>query len=48
MRSTDDCFIQCNRIECFPEHDFINIAERVQMCKYVKDGSYVFGKANWD
>lgn len=47
IKDTDDCFIMCFYPNCFPEHDFEEIIERVQMCKILKEQS-IFGEANWD
>lgn len=43
----DDLFIMCKKDECFPEHEYVDIAEKVHICGLIKE-SGIIGKVNWD
>lgn len=43
----DELFIQCPAKECFPEHEFVDIAEKVHICAILKEKTS-FGAVNWD
>jgi len=43
----DTCFIQCHYQDCFAEHEFEDVADRISMCKILKEQS-IFSKALWD
>jgi len=44
---TDTCFIKCFYPNCFPEHEFEDVADRVKMCINLKEQS-IFQEATWD
>jgi len=43
----DTCFIQCYYTNCFAEHKFEEVADRVSMCEILKEQS-ILGKVTWD
>ncbi|KKN76186.1 hypothetical protein LCGC14_0372120 [marine sediment metagenome] len=40
----DTCFIQCFYPNCFAEHKFVEVADRVSMCEILKEQS-IFSRA---
>jgi len=43
----DNCFLQCMYPNCFPEHEFEDVADKVKMCINLKEQS-IFREATWD